>query len=83
MPSTLLIAFRDRTHSIAQDTISGGVRGGDSLLPRQNWIAYFRLANAAHKTIFLNRSAFAITDTENKLIAAAAIMGESSNPKVG
>lgn len=43
----------------------------------------FGLANAAYKTIFLNRSAFAITDTDDKLIAAAAIIGESSNPKAG
>ena len=31
----------------------------------------------------LSRSAFNITDTELKLIAAAAIMGESSKPKNG
>lgn len=30
-----------------------------------------------------NRNAFAITETELKLIANAAIIGESSNPKKG
>lgn len=30
-----------------------------------------------------NRSAFDITDTEDKLIAAAAIMGESKSPSIG
>jgi hypothetical protein len=32
---------------------------------------------------FLNRNAFAITETELKLIANAAIIGESKRPKKG
>ena len=36
-----------------------------------------------HSFTFLSRSAFAITDTELKLIAAAAIIGLSSRPKNG
>ena len=31
----------------------------------------------------LNRNALAITETELKLIASAAIIGESNNPKTG
>lgn len=37
----------------------------------------------AHKLIRRNRKALVITDTELKLMAAAAIMGESSRPKKG
>ena len=33
--------------------------------------------------IFLNLNAFVITETELKLIASAAIIGESNNPKNG
>jgi hypothetical protein len=33
--------------------------------------------------VFRSRSAFVITDTELKLIAAAAIMGLKSNPENG
>ena len=33
--------------------------------------------------IFLNLNAFAITETELKLIAKAAIIGESNNPNIG
>jgi hypothetical protein len=33
--------------------------------------------------IFLSLSAFTITDTELKLIAVAAIMGESNTPNTG
>ena len=33
--------------------------------------------------MFLNLKAFAITDTELKLIANAAIIGESNNPNIG
>jgi hypothetical protein len=36
-----------------------------------------------HTDIFRNRSEFAITDTELKLIAAAAIIGLSKTPKKG
>jgi len=37
-----------------------------------------------HHTLALRRrSAFVITDTELKLIAAAAIIGESSKPNTG
>ena len=37
----------------------------------------------SHNFTFLNRSAFPITDTELKLIAALAIMGLKSKPKKG
>ena len=37
----------------------------------------------AHRLIRRNRSAFAITETELKLIAAAAIIGLSNQPKTG
>ena len=33
--------------------------------------------------MFLNRNAFAITDTELKLIANAAIIGDNKTPKIG
>ena len=33
--------------------------------------------------MFFNRNAFAITETELKLIAKAAIIGDSNNPKTG
>lgn len=36
-----------------------------------------------HKTSRLNRNAFPITETELKLIAAAAIMGLSNRPNAG
>ena len=36
-----------------------------------------------HSFALLNLRAFVITDTELKLIAAAAMMGESSKPKNG
>src|SRR5688572_27479841 len=36
-----------------------------------------------HSSARLNLSAFPMTDTELKLIAAAAIMGERSNPNTG
>jgi hypothetical protein len=38
---------------------------------------------AAGESAERNRSALAITDTELKLIAAAAIIGDSSRPKAG
>jgi len=37
----------------------------------------------AYKFTRLNLNAFVITDTELKLIAAAAMMGDNSNPKNG
>lgn len=39
--------------------------------------------NEIYNFIFLKRSEFAITDTELKLIAAAARIGLSNNPKNG
>ena len=38
------------------------------------------LDNNSYKSIFLSRNEFAITDTELKLMAAAAITGESNKP---
>jgi hypothetical protein len=38
---------------------------------------------SVHSFAFRNRSEFPITETELKLIAAAAIIGLSSNPKNG
>ena len=37
----------------------------------------------SHNLTFLNRSAFVITDTDEKLIAAAAMMGLSRIPNSG
>ena len=42
-----------------------------------------RILEFYYSLIFLNRSAFVITETELKLMAKAAIMGESKTPKKG
>lgn len=42
-----------------------------------------KVTRLGYSLIRRNRSALLITDTELKLIAAAAMMGESSNPKSG
>jgi hypothetical protein len=44
---------------------------------------YQKLALIGYMCALRNRRAFPITDTELKLIAAAAIMGDSSSPKTG
>lgn len=41
------------------------------------------ILSKSYRLRFRNRNAFAITETELKLIAKAAIMGESSIPKNG
>ena len=57
--------------------------------PTQRWIRYviflgfIRSFSQRLKRWALSRSAFAITDTELRLIAAAAIIGLRSNPKRG
>ncbi|ODU05285.1 MAG: hypothetical protein ABS89_02105 [Thiobacillus sp. SCN 63-1177] len=43
----------------------------------------FPILQGIHRLMRRNRSALVITDTELKLMAAAAIMGESNNPKTG
>ncbi len=52
---------------------------GDSCGP---WHA-LRAKNSPHSRTCLSRSAFAITDTELKVIAALAIIGLSTRPKNG
>lgn len=50
---------------------------------RQYFIAAVREPLKTHKLIRRSRKALVITDTELKLMAAAAIMGDSSRPKTG
>ncbi len=42
-----------------------------------------RVRHAGYMLDFLRRNAFAITDTEEKLIAALAIIGLRSSPNIG
>ena len=42
-----------------------------------------KLTPRTYNFVFFNRNAFTITDTELKLIAAAAITGDNNKPKTG
>ena len=42
-----------------------------------------KISNLNYNLLFRNRSAFPITETELKLIAKAASIGESKIPKIG
>jgi hypothetical protein len=51
--------------------------------PGTGWFTPRRSADPDHKRARCSRKALATTDTELKLMAAAAIMGDNSSPKTG
>ena len=49
----------------------------------QNLVRWVRQRSVGYKPVFRNRRELAITETELKLIAAAAIIGDSNSPNAG
>lgn len=72
--------FREERGIFGPSREEGPLREGDRY---GCWPSSSDLLKGVHKGTFRRRSALVMTDTELKLMAAAAIMGESSQPNTG
>ena len=81
MPNLEIGLWANRTAPI----LSSVLKRSENMRLLIRWLLQWtrRLAVSAHNDVRFNRRALVITDTELKLMAAAAIIGERRMPKNG